>query len=170
MCIGIGAALGAVLSIGQAMASYSSAAAQAEDQNRYHEQNRRNAVRAAADRYSALARKADQEDAAASQKMVEKRVEGLQAKSKAKAAAATSNVTGLSVNALLADFEAQQARGEAAINLNLETRRKSLEDEADATYHNTISRINSVRTARKPSPLGYILQGLGGAMKGIASG
>jgi hypothetical protein len=167
MCIGV-PIIGAVLSIAQAAVGFAAASQQANEQNAYFEQNRLNAIAAMRDRYTAVNNKLLEERTAASQDLLEKRVEATKKKATATVAAGEAGVTGLSVDALLSDYDAAQARREASVITNYNIRRGQAEDELDVTYHNTISRINSVRQASKPSPLGFILQGLGGALKGAA--
>lgn len=157
-------AIGAVLSIAQAAVGFSAAQQQANEQNAYYDANRKAAIAAANDRYAALNNKTLQEREAASGDLLQKRIEATKARATAKASAAESGVTGLSVAALMGDFHAQQARQEQAILTNYQIRRQSNEDEGVSTYHNTIGRINSVRQASGPNPASYILQGLGGAV------
>jgi hypothetical protein len=162
--------LGAALSIGQAAAGYGAAKKQAAEQNAYYEQNRLNAVAAANDRYAALNNNTIQERKASSQQLIQKRIEALKAKSKAFVASGEGGVTGLSVDALLQDYEAQEGRQLEAIHTNYGLKRDRNYDDAVATYHNAVSRIHSVRQASKPSALPFILQGLGGALGAFSKG
>ena len=159
--------IGAILSIAQAAVGFAAASQQAAAQNAAYEQNRLNAIAAANDKYASISRRAVQEKEAASQKLLEKRIQGVKQRAQGKQAAAEAGVTGLSVAALMQDFEAQALRGEAAIITNFENKQTYLADEMDATYHQTVARIYSVRPAAKPSPIGFILQGLGGIMGGM---
>lgn len=156
--------IGAALSIGQAAAGYGAAKKQAAEQQAYFEQNRLNSIQAANDRYAALSANTINERMAASQQLIQKRIEALKARSKAATAAGEGGVTGLSVEALLSDYEAQEGRQLEAIQTNYQLKKDRNQDDAISTYHNTISRINSVRQASKPSALPFILQGLGGAL------
>jgi hypothetical protein len=156
--------IGAALSIGQAAAGYGAASKQASEQNAYYEQNRLNAVAAANDRYAALAKNTIDEKMSSSQQLIQKRIEALKARSKAAVAAGEGGVTGLSVEAMLGDYEAQEGRQLEAIHTNFDLKKQRNVDDANNAYHNTINRINSVRQASKPSALPFILQGLGGAM------
>jgi hypothetical protein len=162
MCI---AALPAIAAIGQAVVGYVGAGAEADVTNAYYGQNRQNAIVAASDRYASLNNQALQERAAASQELFEKQTEALRTRATAEASAAEAGVTGLSVDALMDDLLAQQGRQRQAIETNYETRRNAIADEGVATYHNTVSRINSAKRAASPSPIPYLLQGVGGAVK-----
>jgi hypothetical protein len=163
MCIAAAPILGAVLSIAQAGAGYAAASKQAKEQNAYFEQNRQASLAAMRDRYASIGNNTLQQREAATMDLMEKQREALIARSKAYAAAGEGGVTGLSVNALWNDYKAQEARRAAAVLTNYNIKKQANEDEGISTFHNTISRINSVRQASKPSAAGFILQGIGGA-------
>lgn len=167
MCVGL-PILGAVLSVAQAAVGFMGAQAQADAQNAAHQQNRLNAIAAANDRYASLQNKTQQERHAASAELLEKKVKAAQARSKAIVASGEAGVSGLSVDHVLGDIFAQEGRQTAAIMQNFETRKQFNEDELTATYHQTVGRINSVKTAANPSPLPYIIQGLQGGMKAFS--
>lgn len=162
MCI---AALPAIIGIATAASGYVAARGEASAQNAYFQRNRQAAVSAAGDRYAALNNKTLQERDAASQELFQKQIDALKTRSTAQAAAGESGVTGLSVDALMGDLLAQQGRQSQAINTNFENQRQGNADEAIATYHNTVGRINSVRQASRPSPIPYILQAAGSVFK-----
>ena len=164
MCIAALPALGVIASIGQAVVGFAAASQAAAEQNAYYEANRRAAIQAANDRYAALAYQTLQEREKASQELMEKQIEAMKARATAAVSAGEAGVTGLSVDHLMGDLLAQQGRQFQAIKTNYEIRKQYNADEAVAYYHQTISRINSVRRASKPSPLPYIFQGLGGAV------
>jgi vacuolar-type H+-ATPase subunit H len=163
MCIGL-PILGAVLGIAQAAVGFMGAKAQADAQNAAHEQNRLNAIQAANDKYASINNKAIQERHQASAELLEKKIKAAQARSKAVVAAGEAGISGLSVDAVMGDIFAQEGRQTAAIMQNFETRQHHNADEMTATYHQTVGRIHSVRTAASPSPLPYIIQGLSSAV------
>jgi len=162
--------IGAALSIGQAAAGYGAAKQQANAQNAYHEQNRLNAVQAANDRYASINANTIGERKSTSIEMFKKRIEALKARAKVATASGEGGVTGLSVDALLQDYAAQEGRQIEALETNYENKKQRNQDEAIATYHQTIGRINSVRQASQPSALPFILQGLGGAVGAFSKG
>lgn len=164
MCIAAIPAIGAIISLAQGVMGFAAASQEAAAQNAYHEQNRLNAIAAANDRYASLNNKTLQEREAASQELFEKQQEAMKARATAAVSAGEAGVSGLSVDALMGDFLAQQGRQSAAIQTNFEIKKQYNVDEAEATYHNTVGRINSVRKAAKPSPIPFILQGIGGAV------
>lgn len=162
MCMVAGAIIGAVLSVAQAAVGFAQAQQQADDQNAYYESNRRAAVVAGTDRYASINNQLLQKREAAAQEMMTKRIEAMKTRATAKVSAGEAGVTGLSVNALLDDLDRQHARQLAAIKKNYEWERANNEDELVATRNNTISRINSVRQARNPSPAAFAIQAAGG--------
>lgn len=161
-------ALGIIASIGQAAAGYAAANQQAKEQNAYAESNRRAAVAANNDKYASIQNNTLQHREAAAQELFEKRIAAMRAKATAAVAAGEGGVSGLSVAALEQDLGAQLGRQEAAIQTNYEIKKMGNYDEAVASYHNTIGRINSVRAAAKPSPVGFIFQALGGVASGLS--
>lgn len=172
MCLPlIGVAVSAALSIAQMNAQNQQQYEQKEAQNRHYTQNRKNAIVAANDKYGAISNKADQEREKSSQELFSKRVEALKKKSTALASAGEGGVTGLSVAALAQDYIALEARTESNILTNHEFTLGGLYDEADATYHDTSSRINQV-TPGSPIPVydAYTggLGGDGGAFRNTA--
>jgi hypothetical protein len=162
MCI---AAVPALLAIGQAAAGLAGATAEAGAQNAYYNQNRAASIAATNDRYASLNNKTLQERAAASAELLEKQTEALKARATATVSAGEAGVTGLSVDALQNDFLAQQGRQRQAIEINYETQRAANEDEGRVAFANNVSRINSVRTASRPSPIPYLLQAAGALFK-----
>ena len=161
MCL---AAVSAVLAIGQAVAGYAAASQQASAQNQYYEQNRQASLAAYRDKTASINNQTLQEREATSQELLQKKLEAMQKRATATVSAGDSGTTGLSVQALMQDFAAQQARQEAAILTNYQIKKERNMDEADSAYHQTIGRINSVRQASKPSFLAFAIQGASGAV------
>jgi hypothetical protein len=160
-------ALGIIASVGQAVAGYAQANQQAKEQNAYAESNRRAAVAANNDKYASLQNNTLQHREAAAQEKFQKQIEAMRAKATAATAAGEGGVTGISVDNLEQDLAAQHGRQVQAIETNYEIKNMGNYDEAVASYHNAIGRINSVRAAAKPSPLGFIFQALGGIAGGM---
>lgn len=161
-------ALGIIAGIAQAAVGFAGAQQQAAEQNAYYEQNRKAAIASANDRYASLNSNTLSERASASAELMKKRIEAAKAKATAFVSSGEGGVTGLSVDALMGDLQAQHDRQAEAIQLNYENKKQANMDEGIATYHNTIGRINSVRQASSPSPLPFLVSGLGsvvGAMK-----
>ena len=146
MCLPMaGALIGAALSIAQMNAQAQSEYEQKEAANRQYTQNRKNAIVAANDKYRSIGNKAVEERHAASTKLFQQRIDNLKKKASAVVAAGEGGVTGLSVAAVMQDKIAQEARQENAIVTNFKYKLGSLYDEADASYHDAVNRINSVQ-------------------------
>lgn len=139
MCIG---AIGAVVGVIGQVIGLAISIAQYREQKRKEQQNRLNAIAAANDKYAALARKADQEAKATSQKTFETKVEAVKKEAEFSVSAADAGVTGISVEAVERDAMAIQARREAAIFTNFETKRREISDQMIAAYHEALGRGN----------------------------
>lgn len=156
------AVLPGVLSIAQAGAGFASASQAASAQNAYFESNRKAAIVAANDRYASINNRASQETAAASQELFQKQIDAMKTRATASVAGGEAGVNGVSVDALMGDLLAQQGRQMQAVQTNWEFQNAHDHDEMQATYDNTVQRINSVRQAASPSLLPYIIQGAAG--------
>lgn len=163
MCV---AGIAPILAIAQAAVGFASASQQASEQNAAYDANRKAAIAAANDRYAADNYKVLQEREKTSQELFQKQTEALKARSTAAVSAGEAGVNGLSVDALETDFLAQQGRQAQALQTNFDNQKFDIEVDMENTYHNTVSRINSVRRAAKPSPLPFLLQAVGGIAKG----
>ena len=162
MCI---AAIPIILSIAQAGMSFAAASQQADDQNARAESNRRASVAAANDHYAAVNAQTVADRQTTSDKMLATQSKGLREAGTVRAAAAGSGFTGLSVAALEQDHWGQAQRDYGTLAGNYEAQRFHNQMDNEGYYHHTISRINSVPYAANPSPIPYLLSGLGGAMK-----
>lgn len=153
MCLPMaGALIGAALSIAQMNAQAQAQYEQKEAANRQYTQNRQNAIVAANDKYASIGNKAVQERHAASTKLFQQRIDNVKKKAAAVVAQGEGGVTGLSLAAVMQDKLAQSARQENSIITNYDYKLGSLYDEADASYHDAVNRINSV-TPGSPIPV-----------------
>lgn len=152
------------LSAASAVVGFQADQANYERQQQMYENNRIEANRAAADNYASTQNRMLQEQKAASQELQASQVDALQARSTAEVAAGEAGVTGLSVDALVADFYGQQGRFERTLTNNTQMQADYLRGEMDATKHQTAGRINSVDQGQKPSFAGAAIRILGGAV------
>lgn len=157
-------ALSVASSLGQAMAGYSAANAQYKQGMAMHEQNAINASRAAADQYSSLNIRAQQEGMAAHQQKEETGIQTAQATSAAEIAAGDANVGGLAVGHILRDLYSQKGRSDATADTNLRMSRDYLFGEMKATQSGAQSNINSVPLPQKPSALPFAMQAFGSSL------
>lgn len=153
MCIGaVGMAVAQfALSAVSTVVGFQAQSAQAEAQQQMYENNRIEANRAAADNFASTQNRMLQEHAAASQELQAANREAMAGRATAEVAAGEAGVTGLSVDALIADYYGQEGRFERTLDNNLQMQQDYLQGEMTATSHQTAGRINSVQQGQKPS-------------------
>jgi hypothetical protein len=149
----------ATFAIGAAsqVTSYMGASAEAKAQNQLAENNRIEANRAATDQYASIQERMLQEKAAAGRELENTNTEAAKARGTAQVTSGEAGVTGISVDSLLADYNAQQGKFERTNEQNLKMTQDSLRDQLKGVKANTEGRINSVQKARKPSFLPYAI-------------
>lgn len=132
-------------------------------------QNDRAARLAAVRRYATTQNRINQEREAAVQKKREVDQEALAARSKARASAADSGVSGLSVDALIQDFNMQEADYDRSVDENFSMTEEYLRGEMDAQQDQAVARMNSVPDPVKPDFSGANALGLFGTVARTAS-
>ncbi len=169
MCVAaIVAVTSAALSIAGSMAQYSAASQAAKDQNEYYLANAKASQQAAVNEYAALQNKQVQEKVASSQQLFQQNVEALQARSSAAAAAGDAGVSGLSVDALVGDYFAQQGRRAEALDTQYQMTAGNIRAEMEQTEAKAQSRINSVQRANPPSIVPFLISGASGAVNAFS--
>ena len=136
----------------------------ADAQNAYYAANHKAANEAAIQEYANVQNSGIQQRNAADAKKLETAIGGLRARGTVREAAGSSGVTGLSVDALVADYYGQEGRQQDAIDQNYEMVRGNISSQLDAIKSHTIARINSVQTAQDPSFAPFALRGLSGVI------
>lgn len=160
--------LKSALEVGTAAVSVASAAGAADAQSDANEIAKDSAMDARDANYDQLMAMSNQEKAAAEQQIQENDIDALKATERAKVAAGESGVTGLSVEALLADMYGKQARFTDNVNQNLENKQQQIAFERDNASRGYTSAINSLPTVSKPNYIGAALDagsGVFGAYK-----
>lgn len=148
--------------------SLASAAGNASAQSDANEIAKQNSIEARDANYDQLHLMAQQSQASAEQQIFENDTEALQATERAKVSAGESGVTGLSVDALLADMYGRQARFNDNVTQNLENQQQQIGFEMENAARTSQSQINSLPTPQKPDYLGTALgtgSGIFGAYK-----
>ncbi len=153
----------ALSAVGSVM-GYQSEQAEYERQQQMYKNNRIEANRAAADNYASTQNRMLQDQKAASQELQSTEIDAMKARSTAEVAAGEAGVTGLSVDALVADYYGQQGRYERTLANNTQMQADYLTGEMTATKHQTQGRIDSVDQGQKPSFAGAAIRILGGAV------
>lgn len=137
----------------------------------HEEANRRAAADAREARdanYDQLHHMYQQEQAAAEQQILENDIDALQATETANVAAGEAGVSGLSVDALLADMYGRQANFRDNVTQNLENKNQQLTFEAGNIDRNYRSTLANLTPAMRPDYLGTALStgsGIFGAYK-----
>ncbi len=166
MCIGaVGLAVAQfAMTAGSAVMGYQADQAQYEAQQQNYKNNRIEANQAAVNQYAASQNRQLQEAKAASADLQDLNREALQARSTARMAAGEAGVTGLSVDALIADYYGQEGRQERTLSNNYQMNADYLRGEMEGIQSQAEGRINSVDQGQKPSFAGAAIRILGGGL------
>jgi hypothetical protein len=143
----IGFAIGGI----QQAFSYAGDVSAANEQNRMYAENAARANQSARDQMFQTQQRMLQEQASAANEKIDVEREARAAKATAMTAAGESGVSGLSVDALLAEFDGRQAEYEDRIDQNTEWTLTQLNNEMKGIRSNAEDRINSIQRAAKPS-------------------
>lgn len=135
---------------------------QADQQRQAYYRNEANALSAARDEGRQITLRQMQEQEAAGQRDRQAVVEGAEKEALASVEAAGANVSGLSVDNMIADVSRKVSTNRATLQKNWEMTAAQLQANADAIENRTISRIGQVAYPQEPSPAGMIL-GIAGA-------
>lgn len=144
--------------IGTAAVTVASTKGAADAQSEVNDIAKENAIEARNANYDQLMAMSKQETAAAEQQLRENDIEALKATERAKVAAGESGVTGLSVEALLADMYGKQARFTDNVNQNLENRQQQIAFERDNVDRAHQSTVNSLPIPERPNYMGAALK------------
>jgi hypothetical protein len=133
------------------------AQAEAKTQNALADNNRIEANRAATDQYASIQERMLQEKAAAGQELEQTNRDAAQARGTARTTTGEAGVSGITVDGLIADYNAQQGRFERTNEQNLAMTQNQLRDQLSGVKANTEGRINSVQRVAKPSFAPYAI-------------
>lgn len=107
--------------------------------------------------YDQTSRMAQQETAAASQKINQNQIEARKAAASATVAASAGGVSGLSVDSIIGDIWGQEAQFRDSVNQNLENTGQQLNVERRSIQRGYTNQINSRQQPNRPSLLGATL-------------
>lgn len=159
MCVqAIVAVASSVISFAAAQADYNARAEQ-------WRQNYTNSLAAGREEQQQISLRMMQEQDAHAQKQHLTTIEGAQVAAEAEVSAAASGVSGLSLDNILLGIGRDVAMKQEADKTNYQNTVAQLTQENKATNTRIENRINSVQRPVAPNPLGYALQGIGGALK-----
>jgi hypothetical protein len=108
-----------------------------------------------------------QEENSKSQKLQATNVEGAQVAAQSTLSASTAGVSGISLQNILGGLRRQVDEKNYADETNHMNTVQQLNQEMQASNNRIESRIASVQRPTAPNPLGFILQGVGGALKSV---
>lgn len=151
------AAASFAVSAGQSIAQYQQQKAYANYQNKLYDQNKENSLAAMRDEYIGIQERQQQEAAAASQQIESRKIQQMQETATSRVASGESNVTGFSVDRVLADIGAVASRDISTIEQNRDWNISQLNEQLKGTKTTALSRINSVQKGIKPSIWGALL-------------
>ncbi|SCW77041.1 hypothetical protein SAMN02927900_04756 [Rhizobium mongolense subsp. loessense] len=143
----IGFAIGAA----QQAFSYQGQVQAANEQNRMYRENAARANQNARDQMFQTQQRMLQEQEKAGAEKADNLRDAREAKATATAAAGEAGVSGLSVDALLAEFDGRAATANDRVDQNTEWTLNQLNNEMKGIRSNAEDRINSVQRAAKPS-------------------
>ncbi|CAH0343716.1 hypothetical protein [Rhizobium sp. CECT 9324] len=145
------------------------AAADADYNNRAEQwkQNYVNALASGRDEQRQLQIRMIQEQAGHQQQQQLAEIEGAEVGAEAEVSAAAGGVSGISLDNILTGINQKIATKQAAEDTNYMNTVAQLGESLKATNTNIENRINSVAKPTAPNPLGYALQGIGGALKSM---
>lgn len=130
----------------------------AQYQNKVNEQQAANTMVAYRDNVAQTNLMQTQEQAAASQKLDENNKAAASAMARASTSAGESGISGLSVDALLADLGGQRDRYNQAVEQNYDAASQAINSQRQNARTNAASQINSLRTPQAPDYLGAALR------------
>ena len=146
------------LSIASTVAGVYGQQQQAKAQNAYNEQQAKNTMEAYRANIAQTNLMQSQEHAAASQKINENNRAAEAAKAKALVSAGESGISGLSVDALLADLSGEQARYNESVNQNYQNASMAVDNQRKNAQITAASQINQLKTPQSPDYLGAALR------------
>jgi hypothetical protein len=138
----------------------------AKAQTRMYEANNANANKAVVDAYQQNQTRAFQEKAAASDAIQQRRLEETKQLSTGRVAAGEAGITGLSVDALLAEISGNAGRDVSTVDQNLDWTLDQLSNQQKGAQSQAQSQINSMAPGSKPSGWSAALQIGQGAVAG----
>lgn len=168
MCFAAGALIGVAMSVAQSVVSFSAAQADYQDRAQQWKQNYVNALASGRDEQKQLTLRLLEEGEAHSQKAHLTNIEQAKLTAEHQTSAAHSGVAGISVDNLIIGVQRDIGAKRVADKTNYQNKVVQLSANLEATNTKITNRINSVARPRSPSPLGFALQGVGGALKAVA--
>ena len=147
-----------VLNVASTVAGVYGQQQQAKAQEAYNDQQAKNTMEAYKANLEQTNLMQSQEHAAATQKVNENNRAAEAAKATALVSAGESGISGLSVDALLANLSGEQARYNESVNQNYQNASMAIDNQRTNAQVNAASQINSLKTPQSPDYLGAALR------------
>ena len=163
-------AIGVISAVAQSVVSFAGAQENYEMRAAQWTQNYKNALAAGRDEQRQLSLRMLQEEEALSQAQKEADIEMAEISAEAEVSAASAGVSGVSLDNILTGIGRDIERKKTADETNHLNRVAQLSEEMKATNTRIENRIGSIQRPRAPNPLGYVFQGIGGALKAAQAG
>ncbi|GGD98165.1 virion core protein, T7 gp14 family [Rhizobium anhuiense] len=151
MCVDPISAIGLAIGAATSVVQYQGQVSAAEEQNKLYRDNAARANQNARDQMFQTQQRMLQEQEKAGAEKADNLKEAREAKATATVAAGEAGVSGLSVDALLAEFDGRAAQANDRVDQNTEWTLNQLNNEMKGIRSNAEDRINSVQRAAKPS-------------------
>jgi hypothetical protein len=160
--------VGAIVAVASSVVSFMGAQADYENRKAQYEQNQINALASGREEQKAIQLRMVQEEAGQVQREHQANIEGAEIAAEAENSAAAAGVSGISLDNILVGISRKVGQKVTADRTNHLNVLAQLGEELKSTNTNIKNRINSVSKPTAPNPLGYALQGIGGALKASA--
>lgn len=170
MCFDPITAAGVALAVAQSVVSFGAAQADYNAKADQWRQNYVNSLAAGRDEQRQISLRMIQEEEATKQRTQLNSIEGAEVAAEAEASAAASGIAGISLDNIMVGIGRKVEAKQAAERANYRNTAQQLNVQMDATNTTIMNRINSVARPSAPNPLGYALQGIGGALKAASAG
>lgn len=154
-------------SVGSAVVGYQGAMTAHRAQEQQYKANAENARTAAQGQYDQINNRVIQENAAASNEIQEAQIAALKSRSSARTAAEEGGVSGVSVDAIVGEMLAKEARYVVNTQKNFDYQKDYWMGEGAAASAQAQSQVNSVQRTARPSFLPYAMQAFGSSIEAI---
>ena len=162
------AAVGAVVSVMSSVVSFAASQADYDARADQWKQNYVNSLAAGREEQTAIQIRMMQEEEGFSQRQQLAQIEGAEVAAEAEVSAGAAGVSGISLANILNGINRKIDMKVGADRTNYLNTATQLTQELKSTNTTIKNRINSVARPTPPNPLGYALQGIGGALKATA--
>lgn len=157
----------AAVAVASTAVSFMAANDEYENRAAQWQQNYVNSLASGRDEQQQLQIRMMQEQDGHAQQQQLMKIEGSEIAAEAEVSAASAGLSGISLDNILTGINRKIGQKQAAEETNHLNTVAQIGQQLEATNTNIVNRINSVQKPTAPNPLGYALQGVGGALKAM---